>query len=164
MRSCPSPHHLVQRLRNLALTSPPETALFYARLWHAIYPPTAEDHESLHFLALCHIQVGNHYTAIGYVRDLVDPISDFADHKLVLGVRGSEGCMTCAIIVGRCCDALGRFGEGKEVLEKALRSCSPSCQFGFLSTNFTHTHDRPSRPHASYDLGHCAVDDGKFDT
>ncbi|KAK1924267.1 hypothetical protein DB88DRAFT_540332 [Papiliotrema laurentii] len=126
MRPCPSIPHLAHRLRTLALTSPPETALFYARLWHAVSPPTPDDHECLHVLALCHIQAGSPYTAIGYVRDLVEPISDFADHRLTLGTRSSQGCMACALIVAKCCDALGRFSEGKEVIERALKTCSPS--------------------------------------
>jgi anaphase-promoting complex subunit 3 len=128
MKPCPSFNHLVSRLRTLALTCPPETALFYARLWHAICPPSVDDHECLHVLALCHIQVGNIYTAIGYVRDVAEPISDFADHNLVLGCRSSQGCMACAMIVGQCCDSLGRFNEGKEVIETAFRTCPSSCK------------------------------------
>lgn len=73
--------------------------------------------------------MGDLYTAIGYVRDVADNISDFADHNLVLGHRGSQGCMACAMIVGKCCDALGRFSEGKEVIERALKTCSASCEY-----------------------------------
>lgn len=35
--------------------------------------------------------------------------------------------MACAMIVAKCCDALGRFSEGKEVIERALKTCPTSC-------------------------------------
>jgi len=160
MRPCPSPVHLVNRLRNLALTSPPQTALFYARLWHALVPPTSDDHECLHILALCHLQVGNTYTALGYVRDLVDPISDRADHTLVQGHRSSQGCFACALIVGKCCDMLGRYGEGKEVLERALKRSAPTGKS--LSTNITlnPADARPASHGARFNISGSLLDDG----
>ena len=126
MRQCPSITHLISRLRSLALTSPPETALFYARLWHAILPPSPENHECLHVLALCYLQSGQVYTALGYARDTADPIAEHADHTLKVGTRSSLGCFACAIIVGRCCDQLGRFSEGKEIVERALNQSTPT--------------------------------------
>lgn len=134
MRQCPSVSHLTNRLRTLALTSPPETALFYARLWHAILPPTPEDHECLHVLSLCYLQSDQVYTALGYVRDTADSIAEHADHNLKLGTRSSQGCFACAMILGKCCDRLGRFSEGKDAVERALKRSTPTCESSDMSS------------------------------
>lgn len=98
----PPPANLANRLRHLSLNSPAPTALFYARLFHALCP-LDNDHDSLHILALALIEVGETYSALHAVRQ-----------------RADEGCRTCAMVVARCCDKLGRFTEGQVVLESAL--------------------------------------------
>jgi anaphase-promoting complex subunit 3 len=100
--SRPSQTHLINRLRQLSLNSPPQTALFYARLFHALCP-LDNNHESLHILALCLFEVGETYSALHVVRD-----------------QAERGCGGCAMVLARCCQKLGRFGEGQAVLQRAM--------------------------------------------
>ncbi|KAL7421649.1 anaphase-promoting complex subunit cdc27 [Cryptotrichosporon argae] len=100
----PSPAHLTARLRSLILASPGSTALFYARLLHALLPT----HESTHLLALAFLGARQAYAALHLARDAAEP-----------GAVEPAGCYGCALIVARACDALGRFTEGHEVLGRA---------------------------------------------
>ena len=111
--------HISHRLRQLALTSSPTTALFYARLWHALITPTEGDHESLHILALCLLQSGQPYPALYHVRDLADADADGKGRKTI-------GCYGCAMIVGKCCTVLGRYSEGRPVVERASKRSTPT--------------------------------------
>jgi anaphase-promoting complex subunit 3 len=101
--SRPSGTHVSNRLRILSLNSPPQTSLFYARLYNALCP-LENDHESLHILALCFMEVNEPYSALHAVRD-----------------RAEGGCTSCAMILARCCQKLGRYTEGQAVLQRALR-------------------------------------------
>ncbi|ORX36600.1 hypothetical protein BD324DRAFT_455414 [Kockovaella imperatae] len=122
----PSTSHLSSRLRQLTTSSPPATALFYARIWYALSAPFDGDHEALHVLALCFLQCDQPYSALYLVRDLAD-----AEPELVPSRPGSsgfgrrKGCYGCAMIVGKCCDRLSRYSEGKGVVERALASSTP---------------------------------------
>ncbi|EIW70360.1 hypothetical protein TREMEDRAFT_28684 [Tremella mesenterica DSM 1558] len=120
MPNRPSNGHLITRLRSLSLCSPPTTALFYARLWHVLFPPAnLADHDSLHTLALCLLQTERPYSALHLVRDTAN-----GDH-----VMGS--CYGCAFIVAKCCENVGRFSEGQEVLNRAMRISGPSSGLSF---------------------------------
>lgn len=101
--SRPSQACLANRLRQLSLNSPAETALFYARFFNALCP-NENDHESAHVLALCLLEVGETYSALHVVRS-----------------RAGGGCRGCAMILARCSQKLGRFSEGQAVLEHTLR-------------------------------------------
>ncbi|WWD17246.1 hypothetical protein CI109_101684 [Kwoniella shandongensis] len=121
----PSSPHLNRRLQQLSLTSPAHTALFYARLYHSLSPPSDIEHDSLHTLALCSLQAEEPYSALHLVRDTagVDQPEDEVDRA---GRRIPPPCYGCAMIVARCCEKLGRFSEGQQVLSRALKRCSPS--------------------------------------
>lgn len=119
--SKPSTPHLSNRLRQLALASSPTTALFYARLYHALVPTNSKDHDSLHILALCFIQSQQPYSAIHLCRDLAGDAVDYSVSGAAMHNPSQRGCDGCAVIVGRCCEMLGRYTEGKEVMERALR-------------------------------------------
>ena len=124
----PSNSHLISRLRQLALHSPPETSLFYARIWHALFPSIETDHESLHTLAMCFLQCGQPYSAIHLVRDLADedPTPSGRLPSLKRGIpQRRKGCYGCAMIVGKCCEKLGRYSEGKAVVERAIMRSAP---------------------------------------
>ena len=124
MATRPSTPQLVNRLRHLSLSSPPSTALFYARLWHSLSPPNEFDHESLHVLALCFLQDEQPYSALHLVRDTGGTISD--DENVGESSRSRRrGCFGCAMVVARCCERLKRFSEGKAVLARAMKR-SPS--------------------------------------
>lgn len=101
--SRPSQTFLANRLRQLSLNSPSQTALFYARFFNALCP-SENDHESAHILALCLLEVGEAYSALHVVR-----------------ARAGSGCRACAMLVARCSQTLGRFSEGQAVLEYTLR-------------------------------------------
>jgi anaphase-promoting complex subunit 3 len=105
----PSPQHIFNRLRQLSLNSPPQTGLFYARLYHAICP-LENNHESLHVLAICLLEAGEIYSALHAVRDV------------------AERCGGCAVLVGRCCQKLGRFSEGQIVLQRAIARGLTICE------------------------------------
>lgn len=105
----PSQSHLTHRLRTLTLTSPTLSALFYARIWLALSPATQTDHEALHALALAFLAAKEPYSALHLVRELADD-----------DARRS-GCAGCGVIVARCCEAVGRVGEGAAVLERAVK-------------------------------------------
>ena len=107
----PASPQIAYRLRQLSLNSPPQTALFYARLYHSLCP-LENDHESLHILALCLLEIGEIYSALHVVRD-----------------RADSGCSGCAMILARCCQRLGRFGEGQAALQKAMRKGVPIREF-----------------------------------
>ena len=144
----PSPEHLINRLRILALSSPPQTALFYARIWHALSQRggAAHDsslpaltcqvaaHEAVHVLALAFLATDEPYSALHLVRDTAEhfgPASAAAGAGAGTGaglssrhaVKGkpSVGCLGCATIVARACEAVGRYSEGAKVLERAMR-------------------------------------------
>jgi len=123
----PSGPHLAQRLRTLSLTSPTTTALFYARLYHALFPATDTEHDSTHVLALCLLADGQPYSALHLVRDSADadgdPRDDLADYDNPMGRR--PGCYGCAVIVAKVCNKLCRFTEGQQVLERAVRRSVP---------------------------------------
>lgn len=106
--SRPAQACLENRLRQLSLNSPPQTALFYARIFNALCP-NENDHESAHILALCLLEVGETYSALHVVRS-----------------RAGGGCRGCAMIVARSSQTIGRFSEGQAVLEHALRHGSGS--------------------------------------
>lgn len=99
----PATSCLANRLRRLSLNSPTQTALFYARLYFALYPDDNE-HESRHTLALCLLEAGEAYSALHTTRQ-----------------HAWAGCRACAMIVGRCCQALGRFSEGEAVMTRAMK-------------------------------------------
>jgi anaphase-promoting complex subunit 3 len=101
--SRPSGPYLSNRLRVLSLNSPPQTALFYARLYHSLCP-NENEHESLHILALCFMEIEETYSALHAVRD-----------------RAEGGCASCAMILARCCQKLGRYTEGQTILQRALK-------------------------------------------
>ena len=103
----PATPHLSNRLRQLSLNSPPQTALFYARLYNSLCP-LENDHESLHILALCLLEVGEIYSSLHVVRD-----------------RADMGCSGCAMILARCCQKLGRFSEGQAALQRAMSRGNP---------------------------------------
>ncbi|WVQ80743.1 hypothetical protein IAT38_002848 [Cryptococcus sp. DSM 104549] len=141
MAARPSTAHIARRLHQLTLSSPPATALFYARLWHALLPPhpandpapppPEHDHESLHALALAFLQADEPYSAVHLVRDrsgLDDAVVEMDAHRVQPGVRTghSTPCYGCAVIVAKCCDKLGRFTEGQMVLSRALKRCTPT--------------------------------------
>ena len=119
-----SPSYLSARLRHLILTSPPATSLFYARLWYALCPLAGRDHESLHVLALAFLQAGQPYCALHLVRDTADGENPGGSDAHDASWR-RPGCSGCAMVVARCCDKLGRFTEGKAVLERALKRNLP---------------------------------------
>jgi hypothetical protein len=106
----PATPHLSNRLRQLSLNSPPQTALFYARLYNSLCP-LENDHESLHILALCLLEVGETYSSLHVVRD-----------------RADMGCSGCAMILARCCQKLGRFSEGQAALQRAMTRGTPMCE------------------------------------
>jgi anaphase-promoting complex subunit 3 len=106
----PATPHLSNRLRQLSLNSPPQTALFYARLYNSLCP-LENDHESLHILALCLLEVGETYSSLHVVRD-----------------RADMGCSGCAMILARCCQKLGRFSEGQAALQRAMSRGTPMCE------------------------------------
>lgn len=124
----PSGPHLAQRLRNLALTTPQATSLFYARLYRAFFPPTESDHDSLHVLALCLLAAGQTYPALHVVRDYADadadPELDIPDYENGMPAR-RPGCYGCAMIVAKCCNRLHRYSEGQAVLDRAIRRSVP---------------------------------------
>lgn len=129
----PSGPHLAQRLRTLSLTSPSTTALFYARLYHALFPATEVEHDSVHVLALCLLADGQPYSALHLVRDSADadadPKDEFPDYENgFIGRR--PGCYACAVIVAKVCNKLCRYTEGQQVLERAIRRNVP------MSTSF----------------------------
>lgn len=105
----PSQTHLIHRLRKLSLVSPTASALFYARIWLALSPATQTHHEALHALALAFLAAKEPYSALHLVRELADD-----DERRI-------GCAGCGVIVARCCEAVGRVGEGAAVLERALK-------------------------------------------
>lgn len=136
----PSPTYLVNRLRTLALTSPPQTALFYARIWHALaqagslgiddphssLSTSREDaHESVHVLALAFLANDEPYSALHLVRDTAEqygPASAAAtSSRHAARSRPPVGCLGCATLVARLCEAVGRYSEGMQVLERAMR-------------------------------------------
>ncbi|KAL1411551.1 anaphase-promoting complex subunit cdc27 [Vanrija albida] len=122
----PASPPLAHRLRTLALTSPTQTAVFYARLYAALFPPTDAEHDSLHVLSLCLLAAGQAYPALHVVRDLADtdePSHDYDDDMLRPARR--PGCYGCAVIVAKCCHKLGRFSEGEQVLERAIKRSVP---------------------------------------
>lgn len=119
----PSGPHLAQRLRTLALTTPPATALFYARIYSALYPPTEAEHDSLHVLALCLLQTDQPYPALEAVRDSANGDGDPDD--MDYESTDKPGCYGCAVIVAKCCNRLSRFTEGQAVLERAVRRSTP---------------------------------------
>ncbi|WVF71504.1 hypothetical protein IAT40_006310 [Kwoniella sp. CBS 6097] len=129
----PSQPHLSKRLQQLSQSSTPTTALFYARLYHSIFPPRQqgpEEHDSLHTLALCFLQSDGPYSALHLVRDSagVDEPDDGGRNR-PFGYTRSSGktpCYGCAMIVARCCEKLGRFSEGQAVLSRALKRCTPT--------------------------------------
>lgn len=135
----PSGPHLAQRLRTLCLSCPPVSALFYARLYRALFPPTDTEHDSLHILALCLLQSDQAYPALHVVRDLADadadPKDDIPDYENGIPAR-RPGCYGCAVIVAKCCDKLKRYSEGQQVLGRAIRRSlhmSRSTRFGLLT-------------------------------
>lgn len=101
--SRPSQTNLANRLRQLSLNSPPQTALFYSRFFHALCP-TENNHESAHIFALCLLETGEAYSALHVVRD-----------------KANSGCRGCAMVVARCSQKLGRFSEGQAVLARTLK-------------------------------------------
>jgi len=109
----PATPHLSNRLRQLSLNSPPQTALFYARLYNSLCP-LENDHESVHILALCLLEVGETYSSLHVVRD-----------------RADMGCSGCAMILARCCQKLGRFSEGQAALQRAMSRGTPLSESGF---------------------------------
>jgi anaphase-promoting complex subunit 3 len=127
--SLPSPTHLASRLRTLVTTSPPRTALFYARIWHALLytddqarqhphrPQHVDTHEPLHALALAFLADEQPYSALHLVRETAE--ADAAESDEAKGKW--DGCGGCAIIVARCCEVLGRYSEGQAVLERAVQ-------------------------------------------
>lgn len=129
----PSGPHLAQRLRSLALTTPPSTALFYARLYSALFPPTEDDHDSLHVLALCLLQSGQPYPALQAVRDSANGDGD--PDVMDCETADRPGCYGCAVIVAKCCHRLSRYTEGQAVLERAVRRSTPisECLFSTVS-------------------------------
>lgn len=128
----PSGPHLAQRFRTLALTQPPNSALFYAYNYRAFFPPTELEHDSVHVLALCHLAVGNTYSALGLVREFADadadPSHDIPDYENGIPAR-RPGCYGCAVIVAKCCAKLGRFSEGQAVLDRAIRRSVPLSEY-----------------------------------
>ena len=120
----PTGPHLINRLRQLSLQSPPATAAFYARIWYALFPPgLTGDHESLHTLALCLLQAGQPYSGLHLVRDTAEGRRRESDEISPIG-----GCYGCALIVAKCCEKLGRFSEGQAVLNRAMRISGPSSE------------------------------------
>jgi len=120
----PSTVHVVNRLWLLSTSSSPTTALFYARLWYSLFPPSELDHESLHVLALCFLQAEQPYSALHLVRDTADPDADDENDANSARYR-RPGCFGCAIVVANCCERLSRFSEGKAVLVRALKGSLP---------------------------------------
>lgn len=140
----PSGPHLAQRLRALCLSSPPASALFYARLYRALFPPTEAEHDALHILALCLLQADQPYPALHVVRDYADadadPKDDIPDYENGIPAR-RPGCYGCAVIVAKCCDKLHRYTEGLQVLERAVRRSVPmsECRRCMCLSKFTDT-------------------------
>ncbi|RSH87314.1 anaphase-promoting complex subunit cdc27 [Saitozyma podzolica] len=111
--SLPSPTHLASRLRTLVTTSPPRTALFYARIWHALLytddqarqhphrPQHVDTHEPLHALALAFLADEQPYSALHLVRETAE--ADAAESDEAKGKW--DGC----------------GGEGQAVLERAVQ-------------------------------------------
>jgi hypothetical protein len=135
----PATPHLSNRLRQLSLNSPPQTALFYARLYNSLCP-LENDHESLHILALCLLEVGETYSSLHVVRD-----------------RADMGCSGCAMILARCCQKLGRFSEGQAALQRAMTRGAPLSESSYLNwrvaADDSSTH--PRHPgFSSYSLPH----------
>ena len=126
----PSTFHVSHRLRQLCLSSPPFTALFYARFWHSLYPSTELDHESLHILALCFLQAGQPYSALHLVRDTAEPELD-DENSLHATKSRRTGCFGCSMIVARCCERVSRFSEGKAVLDRAIKRSLPTSESCF---------------------------------
>ncbi|KLT43995.1 TPR-like protein [Cutaneotrichosporon oleaginosum] len=124
----PSGPHLAQRLRTLALTQPPASALFYAYQYRAYFPPTELEHDSVHVLALVQLASGNTYPALDLVREFADadadPSHDIPDYENGIPAR-RPGCYGCAVIVAKCCAKLGRYTEGEAVLDRAIRRSVP---------------------------------------
>ena len=123
----PSTFHISNRLRQLCLSSPPPTALFYARFWHSFCPATELDHESLHILALCFLQAGQPYSALHLVRDTAEAEVDNEESLQATRSRRS-GCFGCSMIVAKCCDRVSRFSEGKAVLDRAMKRSLPTSE------------------------------------
>ncbi|KAK8864454.1 hypothetical protein IAR55_001703 [Kwoniella newhampshirensis] len=123
--SRPSSPHLNRRLQQLSFTSPRSTALFYARLYHALSPSSDIDHDSLHTLASCFLQSDEPYSALHLVRDSAGVDLPEEDYD-VRGRRIPPPCYGCAMIVAKCCAKLGRFSEGQQVLSRALKRGSPN--------------------------------------
>ncbi|WWC89266.1 uncharacterized protein L201_004187 [Kwoniella dendrophila CBS 6074] len=121
--SSSSQAYLHKRLQQLSLTSPTATSSFYARLLYCLFPPTQQDHESLHTLALCFLQAEEPYSALHLVRDSAGV--DYPDDNHG-PIRKQIPCYGCALIVARCCEKLGRFSEGQAVLNRAIQRCSPT--------------------------------------
>ncbi|WRT66427.1 uncharacterized protein IL334_003383 [Kwoniella shivajii] len=121
--SSQSQPNLLRRLQQLSLNSPTPTSLFYARIWHSLFPSTDNDHESLHTLAVCFLQSEEPYSALHLVRDSagVDFPDDESDPR-----RKQIPCYGCALMVAKCCQKIGRFSEGQAVLNRALKRCSPT--------------------------------------
>ncbi|WVQ99447.1 hypothetical protein IAU59_006582 [Kwoniella sp. CBS 9459] len=125
----PSQSHLSKRLQQLAQSSTPVTALFYARLYHSLFPTRREDHDSLHTLALCFLQSDEPYQALHLVRDTAGVDEPDELRKKPFRFTRQEGktpCYGCAMIVARCCQKLGRYSEGQAVLSRALKRCTPT--------------------------------------
>ncbi|WVN88371.1 uncharacterized protein L203_103577 [Cryptococcus depauperatus CBS 7841] len=117
--------YVTKRLQQLSTTQQPQTALFYARLWHSLAPSTDSDHESLHALALAFLQAGEPYSAIFLVRDStgLDKLDLDADFVIE---DTEKPCYGCAFVVAKCCQHLGRYSEGQSVLARAVKRCTPT--------------------------------------
>lgn len=124
----PSGPHLAQRLRTLSLTSPTATALFYARLYRALFPPTDGEHDSVHVLALCLLAADEPYPALNLVRESAD-----AHGSMETDPPRRPGCYGCAVIVAKACNRLSRFSEGQQVMERAMKRSVPMSESPFRS-------------------------------
>ncbi|WVQ72495.1 hypothetical protein IAR50_002050 [Cryptococcus sp. DSM 104548] len=114
--------HLHRRLASLAASSPPPTALFYARLFYALAPSS---HDALHALALAFLSNEQPYSTIYLLRDSTG--LDKLDLNLQVTVESTgKVCFGCAIIVAKACDHLGRYTEGQAVLARAMKRCPPT--------------------------------------
>ncbi|ODO09833.1 hypothetical protein I350_02052 [Cryptococcus amylolentus CBS 6273] len=111
--------HVHRRLAALAASSPPPSALFYARLFHALAPGL---HDAAHALALAFLANHQPYSAIHLLRDSTG-LESLDQNLNRIAEPTAKPCYACALIVAKACDHLGRYTEGQAVLARALKRC-----------------------------------------
>lgn len=121
--------HVANRLRQLVYSSPPESALFFAQIWDTLHHQYDKElaHEALHALALAFLATNQPYSALHLVKPQAEMQITRDPHTSRPKV--TLACETCAFIFSRCCEKVGRYSDGQNILLKAIRKDQNPSEF-----------------------------------